>query len=186
VWSPDSSRIVTSATRTARVWEAATGKLLASLKGHTGSTVYATAWNSNGTRIITASDDTTARIWDAATGKEVGHLDGHSGRVNSAEWRPGRADVSSAVVTASADGTARLWSVSPSTDRLVQSMKEQALRCLTQAQRNAYFLPKAPPSWCVEHRLWPYHSDAWQDWLPKRKVWLATGRQGPEPELPKE
>ena len=60
-----------------------------------------------------------------------------------------------------------------------------AARCLPQAQRREYFLPAAPPPWCVERRLWPYHSDAWQGWLPKHKAWLAAGRAGPEPAMPK-
>jgi hypothetical protein len=42
----------------------------------------------------------------------------------------------------------------------------------------------APPTWCIERRLWPYHNDEWLTWLPKRKSWLAT-REGREPPLPK-
>jgi hypothetical protein len=68
---------------------------------------------------------------------------------------------------------------------LVDAAKALAARCLTQAQRAQYFLPPAPPTWCVERRLWPYHSDDWQTWLPKQKAWLAFGRQGDPPPLPK-
>src|SRR5262245_21589569 len=48
---------------------------------------------------------------------------------------------------------------------LVNAAKDRAARCLTPAQRAAYFLPAAPPLWCIERRLWPYNSDEWRVWL---------------------
>ena len=63
--------------------------------------------------------------------------------------------------------------------------KAKTARCLTQKQRAQYLLPAAPPTWCVERRLWPYHGDDWQAWLPKQKAWLASGRPGDAPPLPK-
>jgi fermentation-respiration switch protein FrsA (DUF1100 family) len=41
------------------------------------------------------------------------------------------------------------------------------------------FLPLAPPSWCIERGLWPYHTDAWQ-------VWLAARRRGKDMQTPEE
>ena len=76
-FSPDGSRIVTaSMDKTARIWDAATGKEIAVLRGHEDG-VHSAAFSPDGSRIVTASDDKTARIWDAATGKEIAVLRGH-------------------------------------------------------------------------------------------------------------
>jgi len=51
---------------TARVHDAATGKVLATLAGHEGA-VRMSQFSPDGTRIVTVSDDKTARVWDTAT-----------------------------------------------------------------------------------------------------------------------
>ena len=76
-FSPDGSRIVTASwDKTARIWDAATAKEIAVLRGHDGPVVSA-AFSPDGSRIVTASEDKTARIWDAATAKEIAVLRGH-------------------------------------------------------------------------------------------------------------
>jgi WD40 repeat protein len=68
-WSPDGKRLATaSADQTAKVWEAATGRILLTLSGHE-NTVHRIAWSPDGERLATASADQTARVWDAATGR---------------------------------------------------------------------------------------------------------------------
>ena len=77
-FSPDGKRIVTaSADKTARLWDAETGKQIgAPLVGHEDA-VWSAAFSPDGKRIVTASDDKTARLWDAETGKQIGVLVGH-------------------------------------------------------------------------------------------------------------
>src|SRR5262249_50091540 len=91
--------------------------------------------------------------------------------VRSAVWRPlpPGADGAVLIVTTSEDDTARLWRVFVSTQDLVNAAKDHMQRCLTPAQRKQYFLSEAPPLWCFERRLWPYHTDDWQVWLAARK-----------------
>jgi WD40 repeat protein len=104
-FSPNGSRIVTaSEDKTARIWDAVTGKELAILRGHDGS-VSSAAFSPNGLRVVTASGDKTARVWDAVTGKEIAVLRGHDSQVYSAAFSPD----GSRVVTASSDKTARIW-----------------------------------------------------------------------------
>ena len=64
--------------KTARLWDAATGKPIGEpLTGHTDA-VSSAAFSPDGKRIVTASEDKTARLWDAATGKPIGEpLKGH-------------------------------------------------------------------------------------------------------------
>ncbi len=67
--------------RTARLWDAATGKELGRLV-HENS-VKAAAFSPDGVKIVTASDDKTARLWDAKTGEELARLV-HQNSVNAA------------------------------------------------------------------------------------------------------
>ena len=64
VFSPDGTRVLTgSQDRTARLWEAATGKELAVLRGHVG-VLYSAVFSPDGTRMLTASEDNTPRLWE--------------------------------------------------------------------------------------------------------------------------
>ena len=64
-FSPDGSRIVTASTdKTASIWDVASAKVIAVLRGHE-NVVRSATFGPDGSRIVTASDDTTAHIWDA-------------------------------------------------------------------------------------------------------------------------
>ena len=104
-FSPDGSRIVAVLSdRTARVWDAATGKELAALRGHV-SIVSDASFSPDGLHIVSASFDRTARVWNAETGEEIATLRGHGSTILVASFSPD----GSRIVTASADSTARVW-----------------------------------------------------------------------------
>ena len=91
-FSPDGKRIVTaSEDKTARLWDAETGKPIGEpLTGHTDA-VMSAAFSPDGKRIVTASEDKTARLWDAETGKPIGEpLTGHDGCVCERGVQPRR------------------------------------------------------------------------------------------------
>jgi hypothetical protein len=113
VWSAafsfDGRHIVTaSSDRTARLWDAETGKPIGDpLKGHDSSMLSA-AFSPDGKRIVTASEDHTARLWDVESGRPIGEpLKGHSNRV----WSAAFSSDGRRVITASSDRTVRLWDV---------------------------------------------------------------------------
>ena len=106
-FSPDGARILTaSADKTARLWDAASGKLIASFDHQDG--VSAAKFSPDGARILTASADKTAKLWDAASGKLIASF-AHQDTVRWAEFSPDGARI----LTASWDKTAKLWGVAP-------------------------------------------------------------------------
>ncbi len=112
VFSADGKTILTcSADSTAKLWDAGSGKVKASLTGHQGQ-INSAEFSPDGKIIVTASDDNTAIIWDANTGKELRPLSGHENKVISAEFSPACPDDPNGgkrVVTASWDNTAIIW-----------------------------------------------------------------------------
>jgi WD40 repeat protein len=106
--SGDGSRAATTTTgyATIDIWEVGTGERIRTLKGHTHH-VTASAISSDGTRVLSASQDRTLKLWDTDTGQCVRTLLGHLGGVNAvALSSDGRCAVS-----ASSDKTIRVWDV---------------------------------------------------------------------------
>jgi len=105
VYSPDGKYILTASwDNTAKVWQAADGKLLFELKGHT-STVTSAVFSPDGKHIATSSKDNTAKIWDADNGNLLCDLKGHSDWVNNAAF----SNDGKYIITSSWDHTAKIW-----------------------------------------------------------------------------
>jgi WD40 repeat protein len=86
------------------------------LHGHTGTITYA-GYSSDGTKILTASEDHTARLWDARTGMQLTTPLQHDDAVISAAFSPDGKHV----VTGSSESEVRIWdavSGKPITDSL--------------------------------------------------------------------
>jgi WD40 repeat protein len=110
VFSPDGKRIVTaSSDKTARVWDAGTGRVLATFDG------YTVAFSPDGKRVATTSNDTT-RLWDAKSGNLLSTLTGFTAAFSPDGKR---------IVTASDDNTARVYIVDP--DDLLKWAEQQAI-----------------------------------------------------------
>jgi len=102
--SPDGRRIATGgADRVAKLWEADTGRLIATLAGHRGP-ISTLAFDPGGARLATACGDGAVRIY-GPDGALVATYEGHAADVYELAWSPdGRWLASGA-----ADGLVKIW-----------------------------------------------------------------------------
>src|SRR5262249_19340271 len=114
-FSPDGRRVVTaSLDKTARVWDAESGKPVGEAKRHEGR-VNGASFSPDGRRGVTASEDKTAGVGEAESGKGVGQARGGSeqgsGLLRHAVWvnAAGFSPDGGGVATASKEKTARGW-----------------------------------------------------------------------------
>jgi WD40 repeat protein len=112
-WSPDGSKLAGGATRGlgfiaegwVKVWDVATGQVVAELLNGTGDTsnVWQIGWSADGTRLACSSND-RAVIWDTTTWETILQLE-HPVRVHAVGWSP----QDSRVATGDGAGTIRIW-----------------------------------------------------------------------------
>jgi len=106
--SPDGARLAGAmADRTVVIWDAATGRQVAVLRGHT-DLVLGLAWSADGSRLASASYDHTVRLWDIERGTSR-VLRGHASAVDVVAWM----DDGTHIISGSRDATLRIWSTPP-------------------------------------------------------------------------
>ncbi|BDI31535.1 hypothetical protein CCAX7_35860 [Capsulimonas corticalis] len=104
VYSPDGNRILTASNdKTAKIWDAQTGREILTIKGETNGFTSA-AFSSDGSRILTASNHSDAKIWNAKTGRGMLTIKGGKNGFTSAAF----SSDGTHVLTASKDG-AKIW-----------------------------------------------------------------------------
>ncbi|KIK37469.1 hypothetical protein CY34DRAFT_43057, partial [Suillus luteus UH-Slu-Lm8-n1] len=116
VYSPDTTLIATGGRDgpiseepiecSVKIWDAKSGKLVATLKGHT-DIVCCLAWTKDGKTLISGSYDASIRTWDTTNWKQTAVLDEHTSHVFAIAISPNDRILASA----SDDKTARLWNL---------------------------------------------------------------------------
>ena len=85
---PDGKVLATASTDgTAKVWDAASGRLLSTHLGHRGG-VQAVAFAPTGSAIATAGDDGTVRLWRPIGGRELEAMPAMAGKVHGGRLQP--------------------------------------------------------------------------------------------------
>lgn len=105
--SPDWSRAAIPINRglnLVEIFDLDTGKVIATLAGHTAYITEAT-YSPDGKRIITISNDATAKVWDAETGKELLTLEGITSALQRALYSPD----GKKIATAERAPVVRIW-----------------------------------------------------------------------------
>lgn len=91
-----------------RVWDAQSGEVLTTVRGHTRGPITQAAFSPDGKTIATASWDKSMALWDAETGRRLLSAKGLDGGVNYVAWHPdGRG-----IVTSSLEAV-RMWRLEP-------------------------------------------------------------------------
>jgi WD40 repeat protein/serine/threonine protein kinase len=108
-FSPDGQMLAsTGRDLTVRLWNLATGREIACLKGHTDS-IWTVAFAPDGKTVATCSRDGTVKLWNLTVQAEAATLKGHQGQVVAVAFAPG----GNLLATAGTDGKIRLWRASP-------------------------------------------------------------------------
>jgi WD40 repeat protein/transcriptional regulator with XRE-family HTH domain len=106
-FSPDGKRIATaSQDKTAKIWDAATGKELLTLTGHT-ERVPDVAFSPDGKRLATVSWDKSAKVWDSETGKELMTI-----QVSEESLTVAFSPDGTQIATGCGNRTAKVWDIS--------------------------------------------------------------------------
>jgi len=115
-WNPDNPSIIAEAGTDGllRIRNTSTG-FITNLSGVSGTT-WDLAWNSSGTLLASASDDSLIRIWIASSGLLDKTLAGHTGPVVGVDWSPD--DTSIISIGSFFDETlnVKLWNVANETE----------------------------------------------------------------------
>ncbi len=91
-------------TEIVKVRDAATGRLLHILRGHTEA-VLGVPYSPDGRRLVSCGQGGTVRVWDARTGQELLCLKGHSGWVTCVAYSPD----GNRLASGGQDQTVRVW-----------------------------------------------------------------------------
>jgi len=159
--------------------DAISGTKIAQTKGDiTGRSLANAFVSTDDNRFISSGGPQTLVLRDLETFEELAEFTIVTEHATGYVWDAAVSPGFRYLVVGSTTGYAKLWPLFGSTQALADAAKHSLPRCFTQAERQMYFLPKAPPRWCITGAgledepdpalwkpKWPYRSKAWRNWL---------------------
>jgi WD40 repeat protein len=122
-----------------RLWDASTGRLLATLESHTGL-IWGIALSADGELVASGGLEGTVRLWEASSGRPLATLKGHTGGV----WGVALSANGQTLASGGWDGTVRLWDARTGAnvhtlraERRYERLDITGLSGITEAQRQA-------------------------------------------------
>jgi hypothetical protein len=103
-YSPDGRRLAGTAGQKVKVWDANTGRVIRTIRGH-GDGVLGVAYSRDGKRVASASADKTVKVWDVESGRVDVTFKGHKEAVFGVVFSPDGKRLAST----SLDGTVKVW-----------------------------------------------------------------------------
>merc|ERR1711998_184144 len=73
--------------RTCKIWNVTNGQCINTLRGHNDE-ILDVAFNTNGSKLVTASADGTSRVYNTQTGACQAILIGHEGEISKVSFNP--------------------------------------------------------------------------------------------------
>jgi WD40 repeat protein len=183
-FSPDCRRLATASGKRddaggafdIDVWSAIDGTHQLAMHGHELEPVQV-VFSSTGNYVVSAGWDRIIRIWSAHSGQELGRLPALDDP-KIAMIATEHADHKGLELTVYGSRAERyVWPIILDRSRLVAAARSRLPRALLKNQRDQHFLGPEPPTWCIEFKKWPYHTEEWQ-------TWLADTRAGRSAQLP--